>query len=189
MTWQERMNETMTYIENNLRASIEGDQMAKIMQCSEWEWRRLFSFLTHMSLSEYIRGRRMTKAAEDIQGGKKIMTVALDYGYESHGSFTRAFKNTHGIAPSVMKKSGGGLKSFPPLTFALQVKEGDDIKETCGKSVSIIGGGEPAYASLIALDEEKIKALNEMFWSNFGNDVVGTTALPKYGAFVSEDKC
>ena len=83
MDWQKCMNQAIDYIENNLSCNIDYYVPAKIMNCSEWEFRRIFSFLAQIPLSEYIRRRRLTLAAIDIKKGEKIIDVALHYGYDS----------------------------------------------------------------------------------------------------------
>ena len=76
-----------------------------------------------MTLTEYIRRRRLTLAADDLkQGDFKIIDVALKYGYESADAFSRAFTKQHGITPSHFKKHGGSLKVYPPATFDIIVK-------------------------------------------------------------------
>ena len=62
--------------------------------------------MANVPLSEYIRRRRMTLAAVDLQSGDKIVDVALKYGYSSPTAFNRAFQSIHGIAPSLAKESG-----------------------------------------------------------------------------------
>ncbi len=76
MDWQKRMNHAMEYIENNLSEKIEYNLAAQFMNCSEWEFRRIFSFLAQIPLSEYVRRRRLTVATKDIQNGEKIIDIA-----------------------------------------------------------------------------------------------------------------
>ncbi|MCB5484657.1 helix-turn-helix transcriptional regulator, partial [Blautia faecis] len=74
--------------------------------------------MTNISLSEYIRKRRISLAAVDLQTGEdKIIDIALKYGYESPTAFNRAFQAVHGIAPSLVRKKNVQIKSFPALKF------------------------------------------------------------------------
>lgn len=83
MNWLERFNASIDYIENNLDKEIEYSKIAHAVCCSEFHFSRMFSSLIGISPSEYIRRRRLTKAAFDIQTGSiKIIDVALKYGYE-----------------------------------------------------------------------------------------------------------
>ena len=79
--------------------------------------------LTGMSLSEHIRRRRLSQAVFDLQNSnEKIVDIALKYGYESPATFTRAFRELHGVTPSSVRKTSVPLKTYPPITFLLTVK-------------------------------------------------------------------
>lgn len=128
-------------------------------------------------------------AAIDIKKGEKIIDVAIRYGYESQAAFSRAFSRFHGIAPSLARDEGVDLKAFPRLTFKLILMEGNCMKKNPNHRTNIIGAGEVGYAISVEMDENNIHKTNSSFWDTKGNEVIGTTALPKYGAFVSEEKC
>lgn len=123
MNWYERMNKAIDYIEENLCGQIDYDKIAKIMCQSTVNFQRMFSIVTDITVNEYIRRRRMTLAAFEMQNSKvKVIDAALKYGYESPEAFARAFKEIHGISPMVARKEGMQLKSYPRLTFLLSVK-------------------------------------------------------------------
>lgn len=189
MDWQKCMNQALDYIENNLSCDIDYYVAAKIMNCSEWEFRRIFSFLAQIPLSEYIRRRRLTMAAIDVKKGEKIIDIAIRYGYDSQAAFSRAFSRFHGIAPSLARDEGAGLKTFPRLTFKLILMEENVMKKDPNHRTNIIGAGEVGYAISVDMDKNNIHKTNRSFWDTKGNEVIGTTALPMYGSFVSEEKC
>ncbi|GAA0801115.1 AraC family transcriptional regulator [Clostridium sp. AF19-22AC] len=123
MDWIERLNRAMGYIEEHLCDKFEIEEAARIACCSTYHFQRMFAYMAGVPLSEYVRRRRMTLAAVDLQsGGEKVVDVALKYGYESPTAFTRAFKSVHGIAPSEAKESGARLKAFPPVSFRITIK-------------------------------------------------------------------
>jgi SAM-dependent methyltransferase len=66
---------------------------------------------------------------------------------------------------------------------------GNVMKKDPNHRTNIIGGGEVSYAISIDMDKKNIHKTNSSFWDTKGNEVIGTTALPMYGAFVSEEKC
>ena len=75
-------------------------------------------FITGVSLSEYIRKRRLSKLFEELKTSNiKIIDLALKYQYESAISFSRAFKKLFGITPSECKKSTKSFKLFPIIKF------------------------------------------------------------------------
>jgi len=116
--WQKCMNQAINYIENNLVDQINYSEAAQYMRCSVWEFQRLFSFMARIPLSEYIRRRRLTLAAHDIQvNNDKIIDVALRYGYDSPASFSRAFNQLHGTTPKSARDNGVILKVYPRLVF------------------------------------------------------------------------
>ena len=90
---------------------------------------RIFSFLSGISLSEYIRRRRLTLAALDLRDKNlRIIDVAVKYGYSSADSFSRAFHLLHGILPSKARNQNTQLKAYPLMTFQLSIKGGYEMK-------------------------------------------------------------
>lgn len=123
MEWLNRMNEAVEYIEMNLLNEISYDRAAQIACCSTYHFQRMFSYISGVSLSEYIRRRRMTLAAFDLQSKKmKVIDVALKYGYESPEAFSRAFKKLHSITPVSARDAGTLLKAYPKMTFHITIK-------------------------------------------------------------------
>ncbi|PFC89566.1 AraC family transcriptional regulator [Bacillus anthracis] len=122
------MNAAMQYIENNLTDEIDFKEVAKIAYCSEYHFKRMFSFLAGVSLSEYIRCRRLTLAAFELKDSNaKVIDVAIKYGYNSPDSFARAFQNLHGITPSEARNSSHSLKAYSPMTFQLSIQGGNEM--------------------------------------------------------------
>lgn len=120
-----RMNDALRYIDEHLEDEIDMQELAGIACCSEYHFRRMFSFLSGYSLGEYIRYRRLAQAGSQLrdQGGR-VIDIALKYGYDSPDSFARAFSEFHGVTPSEARLGSKTLKAFPPLTFQLTVKGG-----------------------------------------------------------------
>ncbi len=123
MEWIERLNDAIGYIEEHLTDEIDYEQLGRIACCSSYHFQRMFAYMAGIPLSEYIRRRKMSLAAVDLQGKKmKIIDAAGKYGYNSPTAFNRAFQSVHGIAPSAVKNEGVSVKSFPPITFKITVK-------------------------------------------------------------------
>ncbi|MED1114383.1 AraC family transcriptional regulator [Bacillus paramycoides] len=122
------MNAAMQYIEDNLTHEIDFKEVARIAFCSEYHFKRMFSFLAGISLSEYIRCRRLTLAAFELKDSDvKVIDVAIKYGYNSPDSFSRAFQNLHGITPSEARSTSRSLKAYSPMTFQLSIKGGNEM--------------------------------------------------------------
>lgn len=122
------MNDAMKYIEENLTNEIDYKVVAKLVHCSEYHFKRMFSFLAGITLSEYIRRRRLSLAAlELINSNCKVIDLAMKYGYNSPDSFTRAFQNLHGITPSEARNKGQKLKAYPLMSFQLSIRGGNEM--------------------------------------------------------------
>ncbi|WP_315118238.1 AraC family transcriptional regulator [uncultured Clostridium sp.] len=171
-----KMNEALDYIEENLTNDINFKEIARLALCSEYHFQRMFSFLTGVTLGEYIRRRRLTVAAfEIINSNMKIMDIAIKYGYSSPDSFTRAFQSLHGVTPSEARNNGQSLKAYPRMTFQLSIKGGDEMNYRIEEkeAFSIIGimervpiifhGVNPKIAAMWqSLDGETINKLKEL---------------------------
>lgn len=123
MNWDVKLNKAIDYIEENLNGTISNVELSKIMNCSIYNFQRMFSYIADKPLSEYIRSRRLTLAAFDILNTQdRLLDIAVKYGYESQDSFTRAFKAFHGVLPSKVRNEVIQLRSCPKLSFQLTVK-------------------------------------------------------------------
>lgn len=123
-----QMNGALKYIEENLTGDVDIGEVAKRALCSEYHFRRMFSYLAGISLVEYIRRRRLTLAAQELVAGNlRVMDVAVKYGYNSADAFARAFQNQHGISPSEARRHSKTLKAYPPMTFQLSIKGGSEM--------------------------------------------------------------
>ena len=90
-------------------------ELARIAVTSEYHFRRLFSALAGMPLSEYIRRRRLTVAgAEVLAGERTLLEIAVRYGYGSGEAFARAFRAMHGVGPGEARRTGAALQLPAP---------------------------------------------------------------------------
>lgn len=123
MDWLDKMNGAIDYIETNLTSEISFEKIARIAGCSSFHFQRLFSFITDIPISEYIRRRRMTLAAYELQNSDiKIIDLAMKYGYTSPNSFTRAFQTMHGVTPSMARETDIQLKAYPRISFDIAIQ-------------------------------------------------------------------
>jgi AraC family transcriptional regulator len=123
MDWLGRMNGAVSLIEENLTEDIDFEEVARMACCSSYHFQRMFSFITNIPLSEYIRRRRLTLAAFELQKSEiKIIDLAIKYGYDSPISFARAFQNQHGVTPSLARDKGVQLKAYPRISFQISLK-------------------------------------------------------------------
>ena len=118
-----QLNSAVEYIEENICNDIQLAEVSKVTAYSPYHFGRLFYYITDMPISEYIRRRKLSFAAMELQNGRmKIIDLAVKYGYDSADSFTRAFIKQHGATPTEARRSGVVLKLFPPITFQIKIQ-------------------------------------------------------------------
>ncbi|ADL50828.1 AraC family transcriptional regulator [Clostridium cellulovorans] len=166
----ENMKNAIDYIENNLNNEIEYAKIAQIALCSQYHFQRMFGFLIGVPLSEYIRRRRLTLAAFDLQNSnEKIIDIALKYGYTSPDSFSRAFMAVHGINPSKARENGISLKAYPRVTFSLSLKGVVEMNYRIEKKNSFtIVGVKERFSHLEGLGENIGRMWSETSPETFG---------------------
>lgn len=168
MEWITRLNQTIDYIEQHLSGEIDHRELGKIACCSAYHYQRMFAYMAGVPLSEYIRRRKMSLAAVDLQGGDaKIVDIALKYGYNSPTAFNRAFQSVHGVAPSMVRKAGVPVKSYPPLRFKITVKGVSEMNYRIEKKEAFrtVGVSSPLEQDM----EKNFEAVPRMWQEAVGN--------------------
>lgn len=138
----ESLNEVSDYIEKHLEEDIDIKIISKIAGMNEFIFQRIFVFLTRMSLVEYIKKRRLSKAFEEIKStDQKIIDIATKYRYNSVSSFNRAFKQLFGITPTECRKINAVYQLVPKvyfkkiisseLNFTYEIKDIDELELYC----------------------------------------------------------
>lgn len=163
----ERLNAAVKYIEDNLTGEIDYDKASKIACCSLYYFQRIFSYMAGITLSEYVRRRKMSLAAVDIQNGEKILDTALKYGYSSPTSFNKAFQSVHGIAPSAAKLLSTSIKAYSPISFKLTIKGAEEMNYRVEKkdSFRVVGKSIPMFKEI-----EKNMSFIPGFWDKSVSD-------------------
>ena len=121
------LNLVIDYIEEHLTEDLSLETIADYAGVSDYHFRKIFFYLAGMTLSEYIKYRRLAEANKDLLNGEKVTDVAFKYGYQSVDGFTRAFKKWSGFLPSDVQKTRLS-KSFPKLSFIITVKGGTSME-------------------------------------------------------------
>lgn len=142
MEWVDRMNRVIDYVEDHLCDEIIPDEISKIMACPYSVFQRSFVQITGTSLSEYVRRRKLTCAAHEIQSTEqKILDIAIKYGYDSSDAFGVAFKRLHGMNPIMARKQDVELKFHSRLHFTLKITGVEEMnyKKMERESFKVIG--------------------------------------------------
>jgi AraC family transcriptional regulator len=94
------------YIESHFAHDITLDELASACELSRFQMSRLFSEAIGMTVTAYVRGRRLTEAARALaSGAPDILRVALQAGYGSHAAFSRAFRDQFGLTPGDVRET------------------------------------------------------------------------------------
>lgn len=123
MDWAGRMNRVMDYVEENLSEPLRGEEISRIAACAFATFQASFAQVAGIPFSEYVRRRRLTLAAYDLQNtDESVLDIALKYGYSSADAFRVAFRRLHGAAPTQVRAPGTPLTFYCKLTFELTVR-------------------------------------------------------------------
>ena len=144
MDWAKSIQQALDFIESNLMSAertISENDAALAANVSPIAMQKFFSLLTGQSLSDYIRERRMTVAVAELKKGRKVIDVALDCGYDSPDSFSRAFFRFHGLLPSEVKGSDARFNARSPLHVKLTLEGGNmlDYKMIHKPEITLLG--------------------------------------------------
>ncbi|MCL2363392.1 MAG: AraC family transcriptional regulator [Defluviitaleaceae bacterium] len=96
----ESIQKVVDYIEDNLQENNTPEELSKVAMLSPFYFQRLFTRLVKRPVNEYIKMRRLAKACEVLgDKSRRILDIALDYGFNSHEYFTKTFKSAFSITP------------------------------------------------------------------------------------------
>lgn len=141
------LNDAASYIEAHLCDEINMNELSHITLYTPDSFNRFFSYMTGMTLHEYIRKRRLTLAAYELRkSDSKVIDVALKYGYDNADAFTRAFIKQHGVTPTKARSLTVPLKVYPPVSFHILIK-----------------GAREMDFKIIETNEIKLKGLSKQF--------------------------
>ena len=113
MEWMKLIGDSVRYIEEHLTEELSVEEIARHIGVSSFYYQKGFAMLCGFTVAEYIRGRRLACAGNDLMlTDEKIIDIALKYGYDSPDSFAKAFTRFHGSTPSAVRKEKGLLKTF-----------------------------------------------------------------------------
>ena len=123
MNMLKQLNSAIEYIEQNLCAEFSLDEAARRACVTADSFMRFFSYMTGMTLNEYVPRRRLILAAQDMRhGDDHVIDIAVKYGYVSADAFSRAFTKQHGITSAAYRKNGGSIKVYPSVSFHIMIE-------------------------------------------------------------------
>ncbi|SOC18226.1 AraC family transcriptional regulator [Ureibacillus xyleni] len=169
MGWVEAIQKAIDYIETSLMDnSLSIEKIAKVTNSSVFHFQRTFFLLTNMTVSDYIRRRRLTLAAEELLNSEeKVINISYKYGYETPEAFTKAFRKQHGITPTDARKKKGHLQSYNRLVIQINVR-----------------GAEPMKYKIVEKDAFQVVGVKRTYNCNNGEN---TRGIPQFWEDVHKD--
>ncbi|MEH7459123.1 AraC family transcriptional regulator [Bacillus pseudomycoides] len=119
-SYETQIQKAIDYIEEDVMEKQTLRNLAHIAGFSEYHFHRVFQAMVGDSVMEYVRKRRLAQAAYQLSHtDEKIIDVALEHGFQSHETFTRAFKKLFQMTPSAYRKQE--IKT--PMYYKVNVKQ------------------------------------------------------------------
>ena len=151
------ITESLKYIELHLKDPLTTAEISRAIGYSEFYFSRRFKKEMKMTVMEYVKGRKLLKASEEILDGEKIIDVALRYGWETHSGFTKSFKQEFGFCPALLKA----------MTIQIGDLEEESMKERFLRETEIHSTKEELFQRLveeiklakIKIDYDELKAV------------------------------
>ncbi|MGN0902076.1 MAG: AraC family transcriptional regulator [Succinivibrio sp.] len=141
MEWLAALKATVSYLEEHLFEENCASAVASEVGISSVYLNKGFEIITGMTISSYVKRRRLYLSVFDIVRGDKIIDVAFKCGYETPESFSKAFSRFHGISPLKVKKSPSSIRVFLPLNFKINITGGEkmDVRFELTDEMTLVG--------------------------------------------------
>lgn len=128
MDWLSCLRQGISFVESHLMDDINADDVADDVHVSTFYLQKGFHIMTGYTIAEYIRNRRLYLAALELVSTKdKVIDIALKYGYDNSGSFSKAFARFHGAAPMQIRRDASQVKTFLPLKISIKISGGSEM--------------------------------------------------------------
>jgi len=160
MGYRDDMAKSRNYIDEHLDEDIDPHTLSDMSGYSYYHFCHVFRSVNGMPVYEYLRDRRLSKAAVELSSGARVIDAALENGFDTPSGFTRAFTRRFGMTPSQYKKRKGGtvnmkpeikkMEAFTAVGYIIRPEGEIDIKTNgaywIGKDFSSVSGED--YAKL-----------------------------------------
>ncbi len=159
----------LEFIDRHITEEISVGQLARMAGFSTWHFCRVFQWRTGYPVMGYVRNRRLAFAASELASGRRIIDIALEYGFETHSGFSKAFRRYYGCPPEVYRLHAGCGRPLPPsLPDMEKYSTGGIILEP--KFVTLPAVKLAGFALKTTMAEGKNKDRIPAFWSAYMSD-------------------
>lgn len=183
MEWTLCISKAISYIEENITEELAIKDIAKQVMISPFYFQKGFTMLCGFTVGEYIKKRRLTLAGiELVSTNRKIIDIAIKYGYDSPDSFTKAFTRFHGATPTSVRKGEKMIKAFTSLKIKLTLEGGYtmDYKIVEKDQFTIIG-----VSRVFKYEEAEIEILK--LWKEYYQTGKGNIVSSVYGISIDDN--
>lgn len=182
MEWMEAIGAAIRYIEDHITDELTVNMIADYVNISSFYFQKGFAMLCGITISEYIRNRRLALAGKDlVTSDEKIIDIAMKYGYDSPDSFTKAFSRFHGVTPTAARRDKVVLKTFAPLKLRLSLEGGYFMDYRIEKKEAFT-----VIASAKMFPYEGAKEAVPQFWQEHHRAGKSRTVMGVYGINIDE---
>ncbi len=184
----------ISYIEQNYNDDLTLKELSKVAGFSKYHFHRIFKSIIGENMSNYIRRVRLSSTTLKFKTDKKITQIALESGYETNSSFSKAFKNHFGITPkefSENAKKKKGLKMLVPKIVELKpievlyVRKEGAYDKSAGEAWEVLMGF--AYKNKIKYKKNLMGKSAIMFGIGHDNPNVTDEEKLRFDACISWD--
>jgi len=167
------VKKVLAYMEEHLLEEMKVSEIASHVYVSQFHLQRIFKALTGISLSSYIRNRRLSLAGLDVmQDDVSLLEIALKYQYDSLEGFSKAFYRFHGVNPSYARKEKVALKTYHPLKIQIRFQGGVSMDYRIIKMQTMqLLCVKKAFSNQI-IEEEHNQEIPDFWTEKFGDGTV-----------------
>lgn len=162
------IQDSVDYIEENLKKELTVDGIAKLTGFSSYHYYRLFNSYVGMPVMQYVRRRRLLHGAIELaSNGSRIIDIAMDYGFNTHSGFTKAFTKEYGCSPrEYISKING---SIPKKIDLMLLKKYNIMNGVVmePKIISIPAFKVAGYSFETSLESQESEREIPAFWERF----------------------
>lgn len=183
MEWTDAIQSAIGFMEQHMTEDISAEDVSKHVHISPFYFQKGFRMLCGYSVTEYIRNRRLALAGGELATtDKKIIDVAMKYGYDSPDSFAKAFLRFHGVSPTMVRRADVMLKTFAPLKLEISLKGGYLMNYKIVEKESFT-----VYAASRRFDYESCKEEIPAFWQEHFAKGNGRYICGMFGINIDEE--
>jgi AraC family transcriptional regulator len=187
MNYNETIEQIIDYVEAHIHDKLSIEEIAGVSGYSMYHFSRIFTETTGVSVMSYVTWRKLQHALYDLSQGKKVIDTAMEYGFETHGGFKKAFVNWFGFPPSLCRLR---LNPNPPVKLNLTMLKNKFIGGNIMNPhiIELTPFAVVGYPSRHTRENMKTTADAPTFWNTINLDY-GTILTKLYDAFTKSKHC